>query len=315
MRAYPTLFVKACQGARPKTALYVSDNPRLTRTVITSCNISEHAFYGVFDDGRECLLAAFDQGVARVSRIVVEEAQCAKGWHERVRAALSTLLVFLDEEPGWARLLLGESPVDAGAESDRRQQTIQMLARALVTETRAEEHNSEWFVPWPELTAELVVGGVLSVLRKRVLDGAQEPFVELAPSLMAFIMAQYPGASANRNAAQTADANDAESRLQPGPLRVTYRTTRVLKAIGDSPGLSNRDIADAAGLTDEGQTSRLLRRLEGRGLVQNVGLGHAHGGPNAWLLTTYGDRVLDATRHSLVPGAGAVGGRRVRGAT
>ena len=97
-------------------------------------------------------------------------------------------------------------------------------------------------------------------------------------------------------------------------MRVTYRTTRVLNAIGDSPGLSNRDIAEAAGLTDEGQTSRLLRRLEQRDLVQNVGVGHAYGGANAWLLTAYGERVLDATRHSLVPGAGAVMGRRVRGA-
>jgi hypothetical protein len=88
----------------------------------------------------------------------------------------------------------------------------------------------------------------------------------------------------------------------------------VLNAIGDSPGLSNRDIADAAGLTDEGQTSRLLRRLEQRNLVQNVGVGHAYGGANAWLLTGYGQRVLEATRHSLVPGAGAVSGRRVRGA-
>ena len=98
------------------------------------------------------------------------------------------------------------------------------------------------------------------------------------------------------------------------PVRVTYRTTRVLNAIGESPGLSNRDIAEAAGLTDEGQTSRLLRRLEQRHLVQNVGVGQAYGGANAWLLTAYGERVLDATRHSLVPGAGAVVRRRVRGA-
>jgi hypothetical protein len=137
--------------------------------------------------------------------------------------------------------------------------------------------------------------------------------VELAPSLMAFIMAQHPGSRANPNVKRTAGANDVDSQLQRFPVRVTYRSTRVLDAIGDSPGLSNRDVADAAGLSDEGQTSRLLRRLEERGLVQNVGVGHPCGGANAWLLTTYGERVLDATRHSLVPGAGAVTGRRVRG--
>ena len=97
-------------------------------------------------------------------------------------------------------------------------------------------------------------------------------------------------------------------------MRATYRTTRVLSAIGASPRLSNREIADAAGLSDEGQTSRLLRRLEQRGLVQNVGLGQPWGEANAWLLTANGERVLDATRHSLAPGAGAVMGAEDRGA-
>jgi hypothetical protein len=184
----------------------------------------------------------------------------------------------------------------------------------LVTETQAEENNSGWFVRWPELTAELVVGGVLTVLRNRLLDASREPFVELAPSLIAFIMAHYPGASASINAGHETPEKDDESHPQRLPVRVTYRTTRVLEAIGESPGLSNRDIAEAAGLTDEGQTSRLLRRVEERGLVQNVGVGQAYGGSNAWLLTAYGQRVLDATRHSLSPGAGAVTRRRARGA-
>jgi AcrR family transcriptional regulator len=282
--------------------------------VVSSCKLSDREFYALFDSVPECLLAAFDQGVARVSRLVEEAARCADGWHERVRAALSALLVFFDEEPGWARLLLGDSSLDAGPEFERRQRALQTVARALVIETQAKENGDGWFVPWSELTAELVVGGVIAVLRKRMLEGARQPFVELAPSLMAFIMAQYPGATANLTARREGAANDPGSGLQRLPVRVTYRTTRVLSAIGDSPGLSNRDIAEAAGLTDEGQTSRLLRRLEKRGLVQNVGVGQAYGGANAWLLTGYGERVRDSTRQSLVPGAGTITGRRVRGA-
>jgi AcrR family transcriptional regulator len=281
--------------------------------VVSSCNISARELNRVFGSAHECFLAAFDQGVARASRLVDEATKCADGWHERVRASLSALLAFFDEEPAWARLLLGDSPLDAGPDFGRRQQALQALCRALVTETQAEGNSAGWFVPWPELTAELVVGGVVAVLRRRVLEEPRTPFVELAPSLMAFIMAQYPGASANVRAGRGA-AKDQDAHLQCLPVRVTYRTTRVLSAIEDAPGLSNRDIAEAAGLTDEGQTSRLLRRLEERRLVQNVGLGQTHGGANAWLLTAYGERVLDATRHSLAPGAGAVLGRRARGA-
>ena len=86
-----------------------------------------------------------------------------------------------------------ESPAAGGAQFERRQQAVQALARALVTETQAEENNSGWFVPWPELTAELVVGGSSRCFVQRMLEERDEPFVELAPSLTAFIMAQYPG--------------------------------------------------------------------------------------------------------------------------
>jgi hypothetical protein len=82
------------------------------------------------------------------------------------------------------------------------------------------------------------------------------------------------------------------------PVRPTYRTMRVLEAIGMLPRSNNREIAEAAGMRDQGQTSKLLNRLERRGLVQNAGLGAAHGEPNAWLLTAAGKRILEAAGDS-----------------
>ena len=73
---------------------------------------------------------------------------------------------------------------------------------------------------------------------------------------------------------------------------LTYRTARVLTAIAERPGASNRAVADAAGISDEGQISRLLRRLEGRGWVENSGEGHTKGKPNAWSLTPAGALLL-----------------------
>ncbi len=164
--------------------------------------------------------------------------------------------------------------------------------------------------------AELIVGGIFSVLRARMLESVPEPFVDLAPALVEFIEAPYHGSGSSRDqqAPSGTQPEEERSRRERLPVRATYRTTRVLSAIGASPRLSNREIADAAGLSDEGQTSRLLRRLEQRGLVQNVGLGQPWGEANAWLLTANGERVLYLTRHSLVPGAGAVMGQRIRGA-
>lgn len=79
-------------------------------------------------------------------------------------------------------------------------------------------------------------------------------------------------------------------------MRITYRTVRVLIAIADTPGASNREIATAAGIGDQGQVSKLLTRLEHLGLVHNNGIGHAKGAPNAWTLTTKGQRVEQAIR-------------------
>lgn len=56
-------------------------------------------------------------------------------------------------------------------------------------------------------------------------------------------------------------------------------------------GPSNREVADRAGIWDPGQVSRLLTRLEGLGLIENTGLGAAHGKPNAWWFTAKGDEV------------------------
>jgi AcrR family transcriptional regulator len=77
--------------------------------------------------------------------------------------------------------------------------------------------------------------------------------------------------------------------------RITYRTLCVFQAVAERPGGSNREIAELAGITDESHISRILRRLEGRGVVVRDG-GPAHakrsrGEANAWRLTAWGEEV------------------------
>ena len=80
-------------------------------------------------------------------------------------------------------------------------------------------------------------------------------------------------------------------------FRMTTLTHEVLTVIaelggrGSSP--SNREIARIAGVKDEGQISKLLRRLEGHGLLENTG-GQSLGVPCAWHLTVRGVEVLRA---------------------
>jgi DNA-binding MarR family transcriptional regulator len=74
-------------------------------------------------------------------------------------------------------------------------------------------------------------------------------------------------------------------------MRLTYRTGRVLQAIARYPGASNREVAERAGIVDQGQISKLLARLEAAEVITNQSEGNSRGAPNAWRLTERGERV------------------------
>jgi hypothetical protein len=164
------------------------------------------------------------------------------------------------------------------------------------------------------LTAEGLVGAAFAIVYARLLRGEQRPLTELLGELMGMIVLPYLGpAAARREHARPVvailPASPSSSPVAPRggrdpfegvPMRLTYRTARVLLAIaelsagGASP--SNRAVGDRASVHDPGQISKLLRRLEGLGLLQNTGAGHAKGEPNAWMLTAKGEQVAQSVR-------------------
>jgi AcrR family transcriptional regulator len=131
------------------------------------------------------------------------------------------------------------------------------------------------------------------------------PLLELVGPLAGMVVQPYLGAAAARRELEgPAPAVAAPSTLASAdpfkdlPIRFTYRTACVLATIAEQGGRghypSNRDIADSAGIADNGQVSRLLHRLQECGLVENVGEGHARGGANAWRLSERGAAIHDA---------------------
>jgi hypothetical protein len=69
--------------------------------------------------------------------------------------------------------------------------------------------------------------------------------------------------------------------------------------IASNPQASNREIAAAIGMADDGQVSKLLARMADLGLVVNGTQAVKHGGANAWQLTADGTRVVSALKESL----------------
>jgi AcrR family transcriptional regulator len=270
--------------------------------VISRAKVSRKTFYDVFVDREDCFLAAFDQAVEQ-ARALVEEASHESGWREGVRAGLARLLMFLDEEPGLARLCVVEA-LGAGARVlERRSQVLEELIRVV---DRGRSVSSATREP-PEVTAEGVVGAVFAVIHTRLLEGGKGPLTDLLGPLMSMIVLPYLGArAANRELSKPSlrprrrgrQAVRARSKdpLEGLDMRLTYRTVRVLTVIAEHPGASNREIAEGSGIADQGQISKLLTRLARLELVENKGGGQERGASNAWHLTERGAQVERATR-------------------
>ncbi len=158
------------------------------------------------------------------------------------------------------------------------------------------------------LTAEGVVGGVLGVLYARFAEGwpvsdRSQPMLRLLNPLMAMIVLPYlgPAAAAKETARPAPRTRPRSQRPASNPLegldmRLTYRTVRVLGAIASHAYASNRQVAETAGVNDQGQISKLLVRLQRLGLIENAGSGPVRGEPNAWQLTPKGHEVEHAIR-------------------
>ncbi len=277
--------------------------------------VSRRTFYELFSDREDCLLEAFDRATERFARRVRPGFEAKGPWRERVRGALSVLLEQLDAEPDLARLCIVEAPRAGHELLERRRQVLEALAAAV---DKGREQTRSGTGP-PPLTAQGVVGGVLAVIHARLLgslpsstpasqgngrakpDGGTGALVDLTNPLMAMIVHPYLGPAAAQKELERPPPNPpvAASRNGPDPfrglpIRFTYRTARVLDTIASEPGASNRHIADTSGIADEGQMSRLLRRLEGCELIENRGEGHAKGEPNAWALTERGQAIQAA---------------------
>jgi AcrR family transcriptional regulator/DNA-binding MarR family transcriptional regulator len=272
--------------------------------VVARAGVSRRTFYELFHDRHDCLQAAFEEAVAQAGKRIGEAWESQEKWVDRVRAALLAGLVFMDEEPQLARLCVVESASCGPELLARRAELLAKLARGIDMGRDASRRGEE---P-PPLTAEGVIGAVSSVIHIRLLEPNAPLATELLGSLMSMIVLPYLGPAAARREfnrkppaipkppARTAKVSDPLEGLD---MRLTYRTLRVLNVIASQPGVSNRDVADQAGITDQGQMSRLLARLENLGLSKNTGEGHTRGATNAWHLTQKGREI----QHAINPSA------------
>jgi AcrR family transcriptional regulator/DNA-binding MarR family transcriptional regulator len=312
-RGAPRVQVEEIQYSRLLVAVAATidelgfEQSTVTR-IAARAKVSRRTFYELFENREACLVGLIDAVVERVERDLAAAGLEGLGWRERVRGGLWTILSFLEREPVLARIWVVHA-LHGGSETlERRERVLARLAAVLDEGRREGPRGAQCTL----VTAEGLVGGALGVVYARLRSMDRRPLTGLLEELMGMIALQYLGPRAARHeqrrpapapVAHRAPKGGWEVRahaerdpLDEVNMRLTYRTARVLEGVHEHPGGSNRQIADRAGITDPGQVSKLLRRLEGLGLLENHGLGHAQGEPNEWKLTPLGGQVAQRLR-------------------
>jgi len=266
--------------------------------VIARAGVSRKTFYDLFEDRHDCLAAVFEEAVAIASERVSTAYDPQARWVDRVRAGLLALLRLLDEESELARLWVAHA-LASPAILTHRGEVLDKLAR-IIDEGRTASRASR---NPPPLAAHGMLGGTLGLIHARLMSRDPRSLVELVNPLMAMIVLPYLGpAAARREHDRRLPARPPAPRnSRPNSdscadfeIRLTYRTLRVLAAVAAEPGLNNKQLSERAGITDQGQISKLLSRLARHGLTENTGQGQARGEPNVWMLTLKGTEFLHA---------------------
>ena len=274
-----------------------------TAEAIERAGISSETFHELFTGRDDCLLAAFELALERARKRIVVAYDAEPRWLDAIKAGLAELLRFLDAEPAFGRLLVVYSMSGGEQLLLRRGQLLAILAE--VVDRGRHEAPAGRQQP-PAVMGEGVVGAVIAVLQNRLLSADGAGVIELFGSLVSIIVLPYLGVGASRRelvrpAPPVRFAGvgmAAKGTLREGEeVRLTYRTARVLAAIADYPGASNREVADRAGIVDQGQISKLLGRLQTAELIVKIGDARTtRGAPNSWRLTDRGESLLARIR-------------------
>jgi len=257
--------------------------------LLSRARVSSKTFYENFAGTDDCFVAAYDEATAEIE-VAMRPAYMRPGpWTQRVRAALEALLLLLEADRELATLVFLEAPKARELLGGRRTRILQILQLVLDSGRSGEQAPAT-----PALIDELLVEGAISVIRARVAAPGEGSLDGLLDQLMGVITYSYVGhpsaaaPSPGLTPGQVVARSPAQLRPERRPeIRMTYRTLRVLTALLENPGASNRLVAEAAGITDQGQISKILRRLADQELISNEGEAR-NGAPKRWHLTEAG---------------------------
>lgn len=165
--------------------------------------VSRRTFYEHFSSKDECFVAAYDTVMVELRDRVSAAFEGAEDWPHAVKAGIGAMLEFLAAEPSLARLCMVEALVAGPVVVERYDAAIQSFVPYF--QSGREGRPPEVLARLSPTTEEALVGGMVSLISRRIIAGKAEELEELLPDLVEFTLTPYVGSAEASKLAQEPD--------------------------------------------------------------------------------------------------------------
>jgi len=162
--------------------------------------VSRRTFYEHFSSKDECFVCAYETVMEQLRERVAAAYEQQEEWPRAVRAGIAAMLGFLAAEPNLARLSMVEALVAGPVVVERYDAAIRGLVPYL--EAGREGRSPEVLERLSPTTEEALVGGIVSLISRRIIAGQTAELEGLLPDLTEFALTPYLGTAEAARVAQ-----------------------------------------------------------------------------------------------------------------
>ncbi len=155
--------------------------------------VSRRTFYEHFASKDECFVAAYDTVMAELRERVGQAFEEEGDWPHAVKAGIGAMLHFLAAEPNLARLSMVEALVAGPVVVERYDSAIQSFVPYF--QSGREGRSPEVLARLNPTTEEALVGGMMSLISRRIIAGKTAELESLLPDLVEFTLTPYLGSA------------------------------------------------------------------------------------------------------------------------